>query len=668
MLTRLPFWLAVRQRSREAAAFMKNFARALREAWRHWLTLGAGIGCSFIMAALWGANIAALFPVIETTINGESLQRWNERRIEGSLTNVNRLQAEWEEMGRTMPPHTDENYQLQRFKKDLVKTKLQSEQLTLASRQRLQPWLERFLPSQPFPTVVLVLCFVAFGTLLKQVFGIANVTLVAYVSQSIAREVRMRIFSKALTLDRKGFNTMGTSGFSACISQTTDGLAQGIICFYGGAIAEPLRILSCLFAAMMISWRVTLASLIFAPLMAMLMIWLNRRIRRLAWNALDRTLAFNHILLEVFTALTTVQAYTMEDFERERFRKSTKEMRRMGVMYSFLNALANPITEVFGISALCTGLAAAAYLVIHQETHIFGIPMAKEPMTVSELTVVFSLLVGATEPMRKLSGVFAGINSGTAAADLLYTLLDQQSQIADPEHPKTLPSPHRAIEFRDLTFSYDGQHQALRNVNLTIPFGERLAIVGPNGGGKSTLMNLLCRFFDPQQGAVLIDGIDIREVSLHHLRRRIAIVTQQSEFFNETVLHNIRYGRWDATDEEVIEAAKKAKAHDFISEFDQGYQTLVGPNGQRLSGGQRQRIALARAILRNAEILILDEATSQIDAESEKLIHDVLLEYGHGRTLIMITHRQSTLDLATRVIQIDRGELKVMFESLVKAA
>jgi ATP-binding cassette subfamily B protein/subfamily B ATP-binding cassette protein MsbA len=264
--------------------------------------------------------------------------------------------------------------------------------------------------------------------------------------------------------------------------------------------------------------------------------------------------------------------------------------------------------------------------------------------------------------------VFAGINSGSAAADLLYTLLDQQSQIADPEHPKTLAAPHRAIEFRDLTFSYDGQHQALRNVNLTIPFGERLAIVGPNGGGKSTLMNLLCRFFDPQQGAVLIDGTDIREVSLHHLRRRIAIVTQQSEFFNETVLHNIRYGRWDATDEEVIEAAKKAKAHDFISEFDQGYQTLVGPNGQRLSGGQRQRIALARAILRNAEILILDEATSQIDAESEKLIHDVLLDYGHGRTLIMITHRQSTLDLATRVIQIDRGELKVMFESLAKAA
>jgi ATP-binding cassette subfamily B protein/subfamily B ATP-binding cassette protein MsbA len=240
---------------------------------------------------------------------------------------------------------------------------------------------------------------------------------------------------------------------------------------------------------------------------------------------------------------------------------------------------------------------------------------------------------------------------------MLYSLLDKQSQIVDPEIPKTLAKPHGQIEFRDVTFSYDGQYQALREVNLTIPFGQRLAIVGPNGGGKSTLMNLLCRFFDPQKGAVLIDDISLRDITLKDLRSRIAIVTQQAEFFNETVLHNIRYGRWDATDEEVIEAAKKAKAHDFISEFDQGYQTLVGPNGQRLSGGQRQRIALARAILRNAEILILDEATSQIDVESEKLIHEVLLEYGRDRTMIMITHRVSTLALAERVIEIDRGTL-----------
>jgi ATP-binding cassette subfamily B protein/subfamily B ATP-binding cassette protein MsbA len=193
---------------------------------------------------------------------------------------------------------------------------------------------------------------------------------------------------------------------------------------------------------------------------------------------------------------------------------------------------------------------------------------------------------------------------------------------------------------------------------LTIQRGERLAVVGPNGGGKSTLMNLLCRFYDPREGEVLIDGISLRDVSLRELRGRIALVQQQTELFNETILHNIRYGRWEATEEEVIAAAKMARAHEFIASFPNGYQTIVGPNGQRVSGGQRQRIALARAFLRNAEILILDEATSQIDVESERLIHDALADFGRDRTLIMITHRESTLSLATRIVRIEDGRLE----------
>jgi ATP-binding cassette subfamily B protein/subfamily B ATP-binding cassette protein MsbA len=182
------------------------------------------------------------------------------------------------------------------------------------------------------------------------------------------------------------------------------------------------------------------------------------------------------------------------------------------------------------------------------------------------------------------------------------------------------------------------------------------------------MLNLLCRFYDPQQGKVRIGGISLRRLAIRDIRSRIAIVSQQSDFFNESILHNIRYGRWEATNEEVIEAAKKAKAHDFISEFPQGYQTVVGPNGQRLSGGQRQRIALARALLRNCEILILDEATNQIDVESEKLIHAALLEHGRDRTLIMITHHQSTLTLATRVVQLDRGQLTEVSRATPDAA
>ncbi|MFM7077413.1 MAG: ABC transporter ATP-binding protein, partial [Planctomycetaceae bacterium] len=184
-----------------------------------------------------------------------------------------------------------------------------------------------------------------------------------------------------------------------------------------------------------------------------------------------------------------------------------------------------------------------------------------------------------------------------------------------------------------------------------------VAIVGPNGGGKSTLVNLVCRFYDPTKGRVTIDGVPLTEVALRDLRGRIAMVTQQTELFNESILYNIRYGRWDATEEEIIEAARKAHAHEFIADFPEGYRTMVGPNGFRLSGGQRQRIALARAFLRDAEILVLDEATSQIDAESERLIHEALASHVSNRTVIMITHRASTLELADSILHVDHGKV-----------
>ena len=645
---------------------MTNFYRALREAWHYWPTLSLGILCSFVMALLWGANIIALFPVIETTIHGGNLQSWNEKRIVTVREKVVALKAEYEAL-EAVPGADEVNLKMQ-LKKDYLRTKIMAEEFNLSSLERLQPWLNAWLPSEPFQTVVLVLTLVVFGTLLKQIFSLANIVLVNYVSQSIAREVRMRIFGKAVTMDRHGFNAVGISGFTAFITQTTDGLAQGITAVYGGLIAEPLRIISCIVLALMVSWRVTLASMIFAPVMVVLMVWLNRKIRGLAKQVLDRSFGFHHVILEVFSALGTVQSNTMEEFERERFRQSTKQMRRMGVIWSFYHALANPITEIFGIAALCSGLGVASYLVISQQTHVFGIRMTSQPMTITELSVVFGLLVGATEPLRKLSGVVSGINSGSACANILYPLLDSQTQIVDPAVPQTLSKPHSRIEFNNVTFSYDGQHNVLTNVNLVIPFRERLAVIGPNGGGKSTLTNLLCRFFDPQQGTVMIDGVSLKDLAIRDLRSRIAIVSQQSEFFNETIFHNIRYGRWEATDAEVIDAAKKAKAHDFISEFAEGYQTMMGPNGQRLSGGQRQRIALARALLRRSEILILDEATNQIDVDSELLIHESLLNYAQDRTLIMVTHRQSTLDLATRIVQVDRGTITEIPVNKLKAA
>lgn len=632
------------------------------------MVLTAALFCSLLAAALWGANIAAMFPIIETTLNGKSIPEWNRKRVEDAEKRVLEYQARVDQLEREIPQAEPELQKAKQLELDLLKTRVWTAEKSANSAKWVQPFLDQYLPQKPFPTVLLIVCIVAAATALKQTLAVSGQMMVGYVSQSIARSVRLRIFDKALALDRPGFNKLGTSGFAANITHTTEMLATGITSFYHGAFSEPCRILACLAGAFYISWRLALVSLLFAPLIAFLMLGLNRRIRALSTRTLQRSLGFHHVMLEVFQAIVTVQAYTMEDFERERFNKSTKDLRRAALWAQFYNTLTNPLTEVLGVAMLCTALAAAAYLIINRETHIFGIRMANQPLTIPTVMVFFGFLLGAADPLRKLSAVITGVNNGMAAAGILYPVLDMRSKLEEAAVPKHLPPRHKCIEFRNVGFSYDGQHYVLKNVNLKVPFGEHLAIVGPNGGGKSTMMNLLCRFFDPQEGEVLIDGISLRDLPLKDLRSRISLVTQQTELFNESILHNIRYGRWDATEEEIFEAARRAKAHDFISGFAEGYQTLVGPNGQRLSGGQRQRIALARAILRNAEILILDEATSQIDRESEHLIHDALADLGKERTMIMITHRESTLSLATKIVQVQHGELTPLAVATGKAA
>jgi ATP-binding cassette subfamily B protein/subfamily B ATP-binding cassette protein MsbA len=435
-------------------------------------------------------------------------------------------------------------------------------------------------------------------------------------------------------------------------------LASGITTVYGGAITEPLKILGCLGGAFIVSWRLTLACLTLAPVVGFLMVWLNRRIRGVSKSILARSRGFHHVLLEALNNVLTVQAYTMEDFERQRFRTCTGDMMRTGMWHAFYHALANPITEILGIGMVATSIAVGAWLVINQETQIFGITMTDQPMTVSGIMVFFGLLIGASDPVRKLSAVITGFNMGIVGAQGLYPLLDTPSKLSEASAPRTLRSPHREIRLDGVSFSYDGIDTVLRDVNVSIAFGERVAIVGPNGGGKSTLVNLICRFYDPTQGRVLLDGVPLTDLALRDLRRRIALVTQQTELFNESILYNIRYGRWEASDEEIEAAARKAHAHEFIADFPEGYRTMVGPNGFRLSGGQRQRIALARAFLRDAEILVLDEATSQIDVESERLIHEALAAYVENRTVIMITHRASTLALANSILEVEHGTVR----------
>jgi len=638
---------------------MKNFSRALRDALRYWKSIALATVCSLIVAALWGGNIGALAPVIQVTLGEETLQHWVDTKIATAEQAMVRISQQTAALERQLAAAAPADRRPMEARLQQLAGEHANQQMTLNSSRRLQPLIHRFLPADPFRTVVLVIVVLMVSTFVKHVFMLLNTMLIARVSNDIGRNTRLRVFERAMHMDRAGFAKYGTSGFTAQITATTDMLATGVMEVYGNAIREPLKILACLAGACLISWQLLVLSLVVAPVVTYLIVWLSKRIKSVSRRALEQARSFQHVMLESFGSIHTVQAYGMEKTEQRRFDRTTRELLRLSLKSAFYNALTKPVTELLGIGMVGTTVVAGAYLVLYHETHILGIRISEQPLGITSMMAFFAFLIGASDPVRKLSTVFTGVNSGIAAADMLYPLLDREPLIVSPPQPIRIARPHRSLELRNLSFAYQDSDFVLRNINLEIPFGTRVALIGANGSGKSSLIHLICRFYDPQQGDVLLDGVNLREVDLEDLRSRIGLVTQQTELFNDTIQYNIRYGSLHASDEQVQRAAELARAHEFIMALPERYATRVGHSGQRLSGGQRQRIALARAFLREPEILILDEATSQIDIESEKLINQALTEFSKQRTLIMITHRLANLYLADRVYELEHGRIEL---------
>jgi ABC-type multidrug transport system fused ATPase/permease subunit len=363
-------------------------------------------------------------------------------------------------------------------------------------------------------------------------------------------------------------------------------------------------------------------------------------------------------LQESFQGIKIVKAFTMEAYERLRFYRETRNYYRKAMRIARLEAITGPVMGMIAVSAVLAAVLAGSYLVIRQKTHILGIRMSDGLMETDAMLMLFTFLFMASDPVRKVSGVYARVQKASPAADRIFAFMDDRNhRFTAPRALTRLPRHSKAIQFDNVSFGYSSDRIVLRQVSLKVPFGQTIALVGPNGCGKSTLVSLLPRFYDPLQGQVTIDGHDIRLVQRRSLRRQFGIVTQETILFNDTVYNNIAYGNRRATNEQVVAAAKQAYAHRFIEELPQDYQTIVGEKALKLSGGQRQRIALARAILRDPAILILDEATSAMDIESESLIQKVLNEFVRNRTTFLITHRLASLQLADRIIVMDQGSI-----------
>ncbi len=647
------------------ANFMKNFVRSLRDAKKYWPSLLFASLCSIAVAALWGANIGAFYPILEVTIRGKSVDTWFQEQLDSQQTHIVELETKQSEINAKLEATVDAKSlnSLQQELRD-TQTELNFTISRFEAYTKAYPWVQKLVPLDPFKTIVMIVVVLMVSTIVKHVFTIISEALVGRVALDLARDIRQQLFNRAIHLDRAEFSKHGASTFQSQITHTTDLVCTGMLATFGAAIREPLKLLSCLIGAAWICPRLLLMSLFVAPLLGGFLYMITRKIRSNTRRVLSRVSDYHAVMVESLGNVQTIQAYQMEHHEEDRFAKSTLIARKYGLRCIVLASLSKPVIEFLGVGMLGTTIIGGAYLVLNQQTTLLGITICAEPLSVSALLVFFGMLIGASDPLRRLSAVYSQVYTGIVASESIYKMIDQPSAIRDPETPKALPKRHQLLTLKNVDFGYRADHVILHDVSLQIPFGKTVAIVGHNGSGKSTLINLLCRFYDPLAGSISMDGVEFREATVSDIRSKIALVNQQTELFNDSVSYNIRYGNQDASTDEVRQAAEEAHAAEFIeTALSAKYDTVVGVNGQKLSGGQRQRIALARALLRDPEILILDEATSQIDMRSEQLIRQSLAEHRGKRTMIIITHREKLLELADVIYEVQDGRLVEVSEA-----
>jgi ATP-binding cassette subfamily B protein/subfamily B ATP-binding cassette protein MsbA len=634
---------------------MKDFLRVVRLALAYRWTIVASALCALMIGILWGANIATIQPFIEVAFNGQSLQQWVNREIASAEAKIDELETDLPLWRKQLQ---DGDSSELRDQIAAAETRLEAERSALARFQWIKPTIDDWLPHDAFATVIVIALALLVGTLLKVVFLIINGILVDKLALLATFDLRKQLFRSSLKMDLAAFGEDGSGELMSRFTFDMENVLRGVRELFGKAVREPLKMLACLIGAALICWRLLLVSLVLAPLAAYLMNRLGRSLKRANRKAMEEMSGMYALLEESFLGIKVVKAFTMERAERSRFHASNKNYYQKAMRIARYESLTKPITELTGITVILVAVICGAYLVMKGETHILGMRMCDRPLATSSLLLFYGMLSGVSDPARKMSEVFSRLQRAAAASDRIYALIDRQPTIRDPEKPRPAPRHRKEISFENISFAYKPGVPVLNDVSLSVPFGETIAIVGPNGCGKSTLLNLAPRFYDPDQGGVKLDGIDVRDFRLRDLRRQIGLVTQETLLFDDTVFNNIRYGCPSATKEQVVAAAKQAHAHRFIEEkLSHGYETVLGPQGGQLSGGQRQRIALARAILRDPAILILDEATSQIDLESEQVIHQVLQKFIRNRTTFIITHRMSTLALADRIVAMNAGKI-----------
>jgi len=465
-----------------------------------------------------------------------------------------------------------------------------------------------------------------------------------YVGESIIRRLRDVLFERIMDLPMAFFQKERTGRLMSRITNDVAIVKAMVSTAVTAAFRDFFTIVGLTGVIFYRDWKMALIAFFVLPAALYPVVSLGRRVRRVSTGCQEAMAEMSSFLHEAFAGIKIVKAFGMEPHEKGRFDEKTTHLFKLEIKGVIIRALSSPLMEFFGGVGIAFIIWYGGSGVIKGES--------TPGMFMSFLACVMLLY----EPVKKLSGLNNALQQGMAAVDRVFEIIETESDIQDPPQPREVLSGSHTVQFDQVSFGYD-RDMVLKDINLAVQKGEILALVGMSGGGKSSLVSLIPRYFDVKAGRVLIDGTDIREFAVADLRREIAIVTQEPILFNDTIRNNIAYGNIQASEEDIREAARAAYAFDFIESFPKGFDTVIGELGGRLSGGETQRLCIARALLKNAPILILDEATSSLDTESEALVQKALENLMKGRTTFVIAHRLSTIGYAHRIIVIVGGRI-----------
>lgn len=606
-------------KSRKSGIFLRTLSFAKPYKW----SVVLSILFAMIFAASSGATLAMILPIFDDVLGG---------REDQSVLSLE------EAMSTTVGPRLDS------VGEALTTGDISGAGIALAGVPgAFLNGLHQASPSQALLAVIITMIAMIF---LKNLSYFLQTYFVTTVEEGMLRDLRLTVYNHLLKLDLGYFarSRSGelTSRLTADVVRIKSTVTKSLIT----VVRQALLLVVYFSLTLWVSWRLTLITLLVLPPSMAMIIMLGKSLKRKSHRAQEKMADFASFLMETITGIRVVKAFAMEVFEEKRFLKSVHSHMKYEIKLRRMKALSGPVTEFLG------AVAAGVILWFGGNSVIEG-----TGMSAGKFMVFLAAALSMMDPAKGLSKAYTSIMSGLAAGERVFGILDTEPAIREASSPVVPGGMNESLVFEDVTFGYDSEVPVLKKIDIEIKAGEIVALVGPSGGGKSTLADMIPRFYDPDRGRILLDGVDLRELSIEGLRSLLGVVTQETVLFNASVFSNIAYGAEDIPFDDVLKAAEVANALEFIQDLPMGFDTVIGERGITLSGGQRQRLAIARAVLKNPPILIFDEATSALDTKSEKLVQTAIDKLVEGRTSLVIAHRLSTIMKATRVLYMEDGRI-----------